>query len=55
MARLRKEKKANLKREEKKNHKITLNALIMASRDIILKIVIRNRNKTKKLERKPKS
>jgi hypothetical protein len=39
VTRLRKERKASLKKEKKRNYKITLNALIMASRDIMLGIV----------------
>jgi hypothetical protein len=55
IARLKKEKRASSKRKKKRSHKVTLNALIMVSKDIILEIAIRNRSKTKKLKRKPKS
>jgi hypothetical protein len=51
---LKKEKKVNSKREKKRNYKVTLNILIMASRDIMPGITTRNRNKTEKLGRKPK-
>jgi hypothetical protein len=55
MARLKEEKKANLKREKKRSHKITLNTSIMISRGIMPGIITRNRNKTEELKRKPKS
>jgi hypothetical protein len=55
IARSKKEKKASLKREKARSHKVTLNALIMASRGIISEITTRNRSKIKELERKSKS
>jgi hypothetical protein len=55
MARLKKEKRANLKKKKERSHKVTLNILIIVSRDIMLGIATRNRNKTKKLRRKSKS
>jgi hypothetical protein len=55
MTRLKKERKASLKREKARSHKMTLNILIVANRGIILGITTRNRSKTEKLRRKPKS
>jgi hypothetical protein len=55
MTRLRKEKRVNLKRKKGKSHKVTLNTLIMTNKGIMLEITTRNRNKTEKLKRKPKS
>jgi hypothetical protein len=55
VTRLRKEKRASLKKEKEKSHKMTLNALIMINKGIMLRIAIRNRNKTEKLRRKSKS
>jgi hypothetical protein len=42
MTRSKKEKKASLKKEKEKSYKVTLNTLIMASRDIMLGITTRN-------------
>jgi hypothetical protein len=39
MTRLREEKRANLKKKKEKGHKVTLNASIMVSRDIIQGII----------------
>jgi hypothetical protein len=55
MTRLRKERKASLKKEKEKSHKMTLNALIIISRDIMSGIITRNRSKTERLKRKLKS
>jgi hypothetical protein len=55
MTRLRKEKRTSLKREEERNYKMILNALIVVNRGIILGIATRNRNKTEKLGQKSKS
>jgi hypothetical protein len=55
VTRLRKEKRASLKREKEKSHKIILNILIVVNKGIIPGIVTRNRNKTEKLRRKSKS
>jgi hypothetical protein len=54
MARSKEKRKVSLKKERARSYKIISNTLIMASRDIILGIAIRNRNKTEKLERKSK-
>jgi hypothetical protein len=42
MARSKKERKANLKGEKEKSHRVILNALIIINRDIISEIAIRN-------------
>jgi hypothetical protein len=55
MARLKKERKANLKKEKEKSYKVTLNVSIVANRGIILRIATRNRNKTEEPGRKSKS
>ena len=46
MARLKKEKRINLKKEKERNYKMTLNVLIIGNKDIIRKTAIRNLNKT---------
>jgi hypothetical protein len=55
MARLKKEKRVNLRKERARNHKVILNISIVASQGIMLRIITRNRSKIKKLEQKPKS
>jgi hypothetical protein len=50
VARLKKKRKVNLKREKKKSHKVTLNTLIVINKGIISGITTRNRSKTEKLE-----
>jgi hypothetical protein len=50
MARLKEKRKINLKKERVRSYKVTLNALIMISRDIISGIAIRNRNRMEKLK-----
>jgi hypothetical protein len=50
MARLKKEKRVSLKREKEKSHKVTLNISIVANRGIMSGIIIRNRNRIKKLK-----
>jgi hypothetical protein len=52
--RSKKKKKANLKRERERSHKVTSNASIMTSQDIIPGIATQNRNKIEEPERKPK-
>jgi hypothetical protein len=54
MTRSRKEKKASLKKEKKRSHKVTLNTSIIANRGIMPEITTQNRNKTKKPERESK-
>jgi hypothetical protein len=54
MTRLKEERRASLKKEKERSHKVTLNILIVVSRGIMLGIITRNRNKTEKLERKSK-
>jgi hypothetical protein len=51
---LKKERRANLKKEEERSYKVTLNALIMVSRGIMLRIVTRNRSRMEEPEPKPK-
>jgi hypothetical protein len=55
VTRLKKERKASLKKEGEKSHKIILNASIVTSRGIILEITTQNRNRMKKSELKLKS
>jgi hypothetical protein len=45
---------ARLKREKERSHKVILNASIIINKGIMPRIATRNRNKTKKLRRKPK-
>jgi hypothetical protein len=47
VARLKKRKKASLKKEKKRSHKITLNALTVRNKNIMRGTAIRNLNKTK--------
>jgi hypothetical protein len=54
MTRLRKERKASLRKKKEGSHKVILNILIVISRGIMLGIVTRNRSKTEELERKSK-
>ena len=46
MARLKEEKKVSLRKEKERNHKITLNALIVRNKDIMRGTAIRNLNET---------
>jgi hypothetical protein len=50
-----KKKKVSLKKEKARNYRVTLNALIVINKGIMLGIVTRNRSKTEKLGRKSKS
>jgi hypothetical protein len=50
VARLKKKKRVNLKREKERSYKVTLNALIMISRGIMSEIATRNRSRMEKLE-----
>jgi hypothetical protein len=52
VARLKKKRKINLKKEKEKSHKITLNALTVKNKDITQRTVIRNLNKTKQLKQR---
>jgi hypothetical protein len=54
VARLKEKKKISLRKEKARNHKVTLNALIVISRDIMPGITTRNRNRMEKLEQKLK-
>jgi hypothetical protein len=46
VTRLREGKRINLKKEKERNHKVTLNALIMGNKNIMRGTIIRNLNKT---------
>jgi hypothetical protein len=46
MARLKEEKRINLKKEREKSYKMTLNALTVRNKDITRETVIQNLNKT---------
>jgi hypothetical protein len=46
VARLKKEKKINLKKEKERNYKVTLNTLTVGNKNIMRGITIRNLNKT---------
>jgi hypothetical protein len=54
ITRLKKGKKTSSKKKEERSHKMTLNALIIANRDIMPGIATQNRSKTEKLKRKSK-
>ena len=47
MTRLKKGRKVSLRKERERNHKITLNALIMRNKNITQETAIRNLNKIK--------
>jgi hypothetical protein len=50
VARLKEKRKISLKKKRARSYKVTLNALIMVNKGIILGTAIRNRNKMEKLE-----
>jgi hypothetical protein len=55
VARLKKKKRASLKRKKGRSHKMILNVSIMANRGIMPGTATQNRNRMKELEQKPKS
>jgi hypothetical protein len=55
ITRSKKKKRINLKKVRERSHKVILNILTAESKSITPKITTRNRNKIKKLKRKPKS